>query len=66
MITYNEEGLFIERYKEIVSVKKNEMIIQCKKYRLTILGLNLLISAMSRDEIMVIGRVETVKFTYES
>lgn len=66
MITYNEEGLFIERYSDIISVKKHELIIQCKKYRLTIHGVDLLISAMTRDEIMIKGRIETVKFTYES
>lgn len=66
MITYSEEGLFIENYVEVMSVKKNELVILCKSVRLIILGTNLLISALSKDEIVIKGRVDVVKFSYEA
>lgn len=66
MITYSEEGLFIENYVEVISVKKNELVILCKSVRLIILGTSLLISALSKDEIVIKGRVDVVKFSYEA
>lgn len=66
MITYNEECLLIENYVEVLSVKKNELMIRCKTYKMMIFGTNLLISALSKDEIVIKGRVEVVKFSYES
>ena len=63
MITYDDRQLMIEKYKAIL--RKNEIKIQCAHYTLTIQGSDLMISALTRDEILIGGTIATVVFNNE-
>ncbi len=65
MITYDDKELMIERYKEILKVRRQEIKIRCSHKILTIQGENLLISAMTRDEILIGGAISAVLFDHE-
>ena len=65
MITYDDRQLMIEKYKDILRVRKNEIKIQCAHYTLTIQGSDLMISALTRDEILIGGTIATVVFNNE-
>lgn len=66
MITINGMQIMIEHFIEIIHVTASEVQIQMKSYTLALTGVDLHVLALSKDEILVAGTLEGVKFLYET
>ena len=60
-MTGNQE-IIIENIKNIIIFQSDIIMLQCKKYRVQIIGDNLKIENYSNEEIKIIGLISEIKF----
>lgn len=65
MITINANQMMVECYREVIHVSDVEVRLRMQEYSLQIHGKQLKILALSKDEVLLEGRLEGVQFLYE-
>ena len=64
-ITLYSNHIYIYKYKEIERFSNNEINIKLKDLLLKIIGDNLLITKMEKNELLIKGKITKVEQTYE-
>ena len=59
---YGKHRLLVENYHNIISVEKNEILIQAKTTRILVKGTNLTIAYYNSDEMMVVGHINSLEY----
>lgn len=62
MITVYQEKISIQRYKRILRVDENEILIAMKHSNVSVFGETLLIIYLNAEEIIVRGKIKKVEF----
>ena len=67
MFFYDSNTLKVGNYLRILSLKEDEIILLMKSNeKLEIKGLNLVISFYDKDEIIIEGRINSIRIIYEN
>lgn len=67
MFFYDSNTLKVGNYSRILSLKEDEIILLMKsKEKLEIKGLNLVISFYDKDEVIIEGRINSIRIIYEN
>lgn len=67
MFFYDSNTLKVGNYMRILSLKENEIILLMKsKEKLEIKGLNLVISFYDKEEVIIEGRINSIRIIYEN
>ena len=60
-ITVKENSVYIINYIEVVDFSDSKVVIRYSKGKTTILGDNLVVSKMMKDELLIIGKIRTIE-----
>ena len=60
-LTGNDE-LVIENFKNMIEYQEENLLIQCKKYKIRIEGKKLHIELFTKEEMKIKGKIESIKF----
>ena len=67
MFFYDSNTLKVGNYMRILSLKENEIILLMKSNeKLEIKGLNLVISFYDKEEVIIEGRINSIRIIYEN
>lgn len=67
MFFYDSNTLKVGNYLRILSLKEDEIILLMKSNeKLEIKGLNLVISFYDKDEVIIEGRINSIRIIYEN
>ncbi|MCI8271767.1 MAG: hypothetical protein HFG16_05585 [Erysipelotrichaceae bacterium] len=66
MITIDNQQIMVEHYKDVIHVASDEIHLRMKDRILMIRGKKLQVCALSRYEILIEGKLESVMFGYET
>ena len=67
MFFYDSNTLKVGNYLRILSLKEDEIILLTKSNeKLEIKGLNLVISFYDKDEVIIEGRINSIRIIYEN
>lgn len=66
MITIDRHKVTIYHYQKILLVSEDKMSFDLKEKKLTLLGKQLHIVAMDRNEIVIEGQLNSLDFIYEN
>ena len=62
MININNQIITISKFNKIISIEDNKIILNYKLYKIDILGTNLKIKYLSKDDIEIHGNISKVEF----
>ncbi len=66
MIVIEKKSLHVSRYRSILYVSDDKIVLLCSEATITIIGTQLKIAAMNQDEIKIEGLLLEIGFTYEN
>lgn len=64
-ISMYEDKLYIYHYQELLKLNSDEIILRIENFILSIKGNKLSISQMTKEELMIQGIINEVKYKYE-
>lgn len=64
-ITIYENHIHIFNYQKLNKLSNTEIDLNFKKFRINIIGTNLKIKKMTKQELLIIGIIERLDFIYE-
>lgn len=64
MITITNQSICITHYKKILNVSLNSIHIEMNKINISIVGNDLFVYFMNKDEIILRGMIQKVEFVY--
>ncbi len=62
MITIMNDQLMVERYEELLQVTSHDICLRLSDRQMTISGSELTVLALTRDEILIQGKLERLQF----
>lgn len=63
-ITVYEDNIFVFNYLELLDISDNLVVLKLKLFELRILGNNLLVKRLTKEEILICGKIESIEFNY--
>ena len=63
---HGDRYIFVTGCRKILKYSKEEVIMDCKKYKLTVLGKGLIIEKLINGQLSVEGKIEKTEFGYDT
>ncbi len=64
-ISMYEDKLYVYHYQELIKLNSDEIILKIENFILSIKGNKLSVSQMTKEELMIQGIINEVKYKYE-
>lgn len=60
-----DEFIHVFNYRELISLSDSKIILKMENFKIILLGINLFITKMLPNEILIKGNINKVEFVYE-
>ncbi len=64
-LTFYDNNLYIFNYLELIELGKEKIVIKMPNFTITIIGSDLYISRLLPKEILIVGKLANIGYTYE-